>query len=68
MRKENDWRLKFVIKGFKFKRVKSVVFGSEEYFLWIEHNGKITVTKIRRTLQRYDVKMTHQKERGWFGN
>ena len=25
MRKENDWRLKFVIKGFKFEMVKSVV-------------------------------------------
>ena len=24
MRKENDWRLKFVIKGFKFEMVKSV--------------------------------------------
>ena len=25
MRKENDWQLKFVIKGFKFKGFKSVV-------------------------------------------
>lgn len=25
MRKENDWRLEFVFKGFKFEMVKSVV-------------------------------------------
>ena len=68
MRKENDWRLKFVIKGFKFEMVKSVFLSNEEYFIWIEHDGKITVTKIKRILHSYDVKITHQKERGWFEN
>ena len=54
MRKENDWRLKFVIKGFKFEMVKSVVLVTKN----ISFGSNMTVkSQLPRLNEHFTVTM-----------